>query len=252
LTSITLSPNTTERGKSRLLLLVDAWRSHSQKRAGKSQKGVMMSSKHLLLVLGAFLLIAVALLFTPTARAATSVRSLAFTSPPSIPAATVITVTNTDDSGTGSLRQAIASAGTTGTTIVFSLTLPNKITLTSGQLVITKSLTISGTNPLSLTISGSNSSRVFNISNGANVTITNLTMRDSLVLGGSGGVILHSNSGTLTLSNSRVISGSNSAGNGGGIYHSAGVLNISATTIYSNTSASGAGIYVASVRSDIQ
>ena len=52
-------------------------------------------------------------------------------------------VTNTNDSGAGSLRQAIASVHSGGT-ITFDLTYPATIVLTSGQLVINKELTIAG------------------------------------------------------------------------------------------------------------
>jgi hypothetical protein len=58
--------------------------------------------------------------------------------------ADTLTVVNLDDSGPGSLRQAIADA-TPGDTIDFAVT--GTITLTSGELVITNDLTISGPGP---------------------------------------------------------------------------------------------------------
>ena len=58
--------------------------------------------------------------------------------------AATLTVINTNDSGSGSLRQAIAAAAP-GDTINFSLSgCPCTITLISGELVIDKSLTIQG------------------------------------------------------------------------------------------------------------
>jgi hypothetical protein len=54
--------------------------------------------------------------------------------------ANVITVTNTNDSGPGSLRQALADANG-GDTIEFSIT--GTIGLTSGELVVDNSVTSS-------------------------------------------------------------------------------------------------------------
>ena len=76
-----------------------------------------------------------------------------------------ITVTNTADSGPGSLRDAIATAAP-GDTINFSVQTPVPITLTSGELLINKNLTISGPGASSLAISGNNASRVFDIGSG--------------------------------------------------------------------------------------
>ena len=60
---------------------------------------------------------------------------------PTVRAAT-FTVTNTDDSGAGSLRQALALAGD-GDTIDFALTYPATITLSS-ELIVSESITIAG------------------------------------------------------------------------------------------------------------
>jgi hypothetical protein len=65
-----------------------------------------------------------------------------------------VTVVNTNDSGPGSLRDAIAIA-TSGDDIAFSHDLEDQtITLTSGQLAITKNLNIRGLGADGLTISG--------------------------------------------------------------------------------------------------
>ena len=54
------------------------------------------------------------------------------------------------------------------------------VTLTSGQLVINKSLTIQGPGANLLTVSGNNASRVFSISAGAfNVTLSGLTIANA-------------------------------------------------------------------------
>ena len=65
-----------------------------------------------------------------------------------------LVVTNDDDSGTGSLRQAIADAAS-GDTITFSHSLRGQtIMLTSGALDITKSLDIDGPGASQLSVSG--------------------------------------------------------------------------------------------------
>ena len=109
-------------------------------------------------------------------------------------------VLNTDDSGAGSLRQAIVDAED-GDIIHFDSSLYGQtITLTNGQLLITKALTISGPGANVLAISGNNASRVFYIT--TTVTISGVTIKEGL--GSPGGGIY--NKGTLDLINSAVLS----------------------------------------------
>lgn len=141
-----------------------------------------------------------------------------------VQAATLV-VENANDSGTYSLRWAVNNANP-GDTIVFESSLSGStITLTSGEIVIDKALTITGLGANHLAISGANNSRVFNVRHGATVTISGVTIRDG-VAGGSrpqgGGV---KNAGTLTmtdciLTNNTVPSGSGSR-NGGAIINAA-------------------------------
>ena len=86
-----------------------------------------------------------------------------------------LTVMNTNDSGKGSLRQAILDANRNGSTtntitIKFAPALSGKtITLTSGELDITNNVNIDGSFPSGLpavTISGNHSSRVFEFARG--------------------------------------------------------------------------------------
>lgn len=134
------------------------------------------------------------------------------------------TVGNTNDSGTGSLRQAIADAGT-GDTINFTVTGP--ITLTSSELTINKNLTIAGPGARALTISGNNQRRVFNVAPGAEVGISGLTISNGRVAGSNGapgdaapgGSVAGGgvrNGGVLTLRNVAV-SGNTAAGGNGGL-----------------------------------
>ena len=90
-----------------------------------------------------------------------------------------ITVTNTNDSGAGSLRAAIATA-VAGDIITFSPLLANQIiTLTTGQLNIPvgKNLIIDGLAAPGLRISGNNASRVFSV-NANVVTRTSFTLKN--------------------------------------------------------------------------
>ena len=164
--------------------------------------------------------------------------------------AATITVMNTADTGAGSLRQALLDASD-GDTIDFDLTYPATITLTSGQLVVDKSITISGPGANQLAVNGNAASRVFSISSGKTVTISGLTITNGLASGSDnhGGGIF--NSGTLTVSNS-TISGNSVApdgsvgGQGGGIFNfndcncsTNAILTVSNSTISGNSAADG-------------
>ena len=144
--------------------------------------------------------------------------------------AATITVNTTNDSGSGSLRQAIQDAAP-GDTINFSVT--GTITLISGELFIDKNLTIQGPDPTSLAISGNDASRVVRIGSGATVTITDITIRNGSAYWGAGIM----NSGELKLVNVAV-SNNNSESSGAGILNY-GPLNLTNVTISGNT-ASGA------------
>jgi polyvinyl alcohol dehydrogenase (cytochrome) len=115
------------------------------------------------------------------------------------------TVTNLNDSGPGSLRQAIMNANANpGAAIDFAPGLHGTITLTTGELLITGTVSINGPGPDQLAVSGNDASRAFDIAGGS-VTIVGLTISHGLadksapVFAGTGGAIL--NLGALTLSN---------------------------------------------------
>jgi plastocyanin len=160
-----------------------------------------------------------------------------------VASANTLTVTNTGDSGSGSLRQAILDASA-GDTINFNIPGGGQhtITLTSGQLTIDKDLTIQGPGAGALSISGNSQFRVFEITNGATVTIAGLTITDGSADTGGGIRIIHS---TLEIVDS-TISGNhtNSLSGGGAILNSGGILTISNSTVADNTSSGiGGGIY---------
>ena len=99
----------------------------------------------------------------------------------------VFTVSNLSDGGPGSLRNAVnrANATTGADVIAFAPGLKGTISLTSGQLVITNSVSIQGPGASNLTIDAGHLSRVLWIaSTGAkqvNATISGLTLADGLV-----------------------------------------------------------------------
>ncbi len=141
-----------------------------------------------------------------------------------------LTVNTTADSGPNSLRGAIANASD-GDTIVFDSSLANQtITLTSGELVINKNLTIQWTGSGSLTVSGNNATRVFNISSDKTVQISGLTIANGNTDLVGGGIF---NSGVLTMTNCTV--SGNSAGNGGGGIRNEGKLTMTNCTVSGNS-----------------
>ena len=90
--------------------------------------------------------------------------------------AATITVINTNDSGPGSLRQALVDAND-GDTINFDSSLNGqRITLTSGELNVDKDVTISGPGAKNLAVDGNAQSRVFDVNPGKTVTIDGLTV----------------------------------------------------------------------------
>jgi hypothetical protein len=154
-------------------------------------------------------------------------------------------VTNTNNSGAGSLRQAILDANTLAgrDTIrfggLFTDNIADSISLTGSSLRITDSLTIQGTDANLLTIADHSASRVFDIKTGVTSAINGLTITNSYSHKGGGGAI--SNAGILSLSNSNIIG--NTADNGGGIYNT-GTLTLNNSNISGNdANYSGGGIY---------
>jgi hypothetical protein len=143
--------------------------------------------------------------------------------------AATITVTSLADSGPGSLRDSIASASP-GDTINFGVT--GTITLTSGELLISKNLTISGPGTTnSVAIDGGSNSRVFEIAIGTTVVISGLTVQNGGV-GDFGGGIL--NNGVLTLSNT-TLTVNYAFLAGGGIYNATGATLAVGNSTISNT-----------------
>ena len=150
-------------------------------------------------------------------------------------------VSNTNDTGDGSLRQAIvdANANSGHDTITFSTS--GTITLGSALPAITDDVTITGPSADNLAISGANLYQVLNITSSTTVTITGVTVRDGrLALSNGGGIY---NAGTLVLEtcvvSNNIVTGS---WRGGGIYNE-GTLTLENCTVSENTARQGGGIY---------
>jgi hypothetical protein len=153
-------------------------------------------------------------------------------------------VNNNNDGGTGSLRFVIANV-CTGSTITFAPNVTGTIDLTSGELLINKSLTINGpgANLLAIRRSSAGGTPTFRILNIASADVTaalsGLTIASGNTSGNGGGV---ANVGTLTITDSSIsanVSGGGGSGGGGGI-HNTGTLSVVGSTISGNQ-ASGYG-----------
>ena len=132
----------------------------------------------------------------------------------------LIIVTSAADSGAGSLRAAIAAAQE-GDILQFDQSLANKtITLTSGELVLSKNIEIDGSGAANLTISGNHASRIFSAGGGINFALKNLAIVDGKTSDKGGGVWLRDSGTAITATNCRFEN--NEAGVGGAIQISYG------------------------------
>ncbi|HEX7770269.1 MAG TPA: choice-of-anchor Q domain-containing protein [Dokdonella sp.] len=170
---------------------------------------------------------------------------------PSRPAGSIV-VANCDDAGPGSLRQAFVDAVDDDVIDLTGLAC-STITLTSGALVSSASLTLQGPGAANLAIDGNASSLVIQHL-GTSLTINAVTIRNGQTPTGYGGCVWAG--GNLTMSESVVTgctagSGANAAGYGAGL-DVIGDLALNNSTVTGNTSFGtqdvfGGGIYVAGV-----
>ena len=189
--------------------------------------------------------------------------------------AAVQMVTNENDAGPGSLREALDKAKS-GDEIVFKPSLGRRITLTSARLFISTSLTMTGPGLTDLIIDGGNKFVVFDVfprdggtvtisgltithgkggglrykgANGSNLTLRNVDVTNNTAEGCAGIDAAFADTGTMTL-DTVTVSGNTAKGgppfgDGGGICFSGASLVVSKSTIKSNTATeSGGGIYI--------
>ena len=139
------------------------------------------------------------------------------------------------DSGAGSLRDAIlmSNASSSANTITFAPGLSGSITLTTGQLEIAGNVTIVGPGASSLTVSGNNQSRVFQVDAGVIVSISGLTITGGRAPDGAMGVPATYVNGQFTYGGP-----GGAGGDGGGIYN-LGTLTVSGDFISGNSAGTG-------------
>jgi N-acetylneuraminic acid mutarotase len=146
-------------------------------------------------------------------------------------------VCNTNDTGIGSLRQAILNASS-GDTINFAPSVTT-VNLTRDELVIDKNLTIAGPGANRLTVQRSTNApgfRIFNISSStAIVSISGITISDGYTSDSGGGI---RSAGVLTLTDCTIsdnFSGTFAGfSEGGGVLNDHGTMTITGCTISNN------------------
>jgi len=173
----------------------------------------------------------------------------------SAPGASTITVQNVNDSGPGSLRQAVLDAAalypTERTTINFDSTLLHKvILLTSGPIVLEGPVVIMGPGADLLTISGNHQSRIFTLppSTSSVNDISNLTLADGFdpgQSGGHGGAVLNGRVAHFVacvfVGNS--VATSPTGDSHGGAIENSYFLSANNCTFYNNSAQGGGAIY---------
>ena len=171
-------------------------------------------------------------------------------------------VTNGDDAGPGSLRDAVAQANANAGADVITFNGNFTVNLTSGEILVTDDVTITGNGTGNTIIDGSsNSGRIFNfqmdggIIAGASSTLDAITIQNGSITGtadGGGAIFVSANDivapSSLTIvncdfNNNSTESDTSGDGGGGAIYASDVSLDITGTEFNNNiaTAASGSG-----------
>jgi hypothetical protein len=153
-----------------------------------------------------------------------------------------LTVLNNADNGAGSLRATLAAAQS-GDTIVFDNSLGHEtISLTSGPLALSSSLTIDGLGSDLLAISGNQHSRILELSGSAQVTLSNLTLTEgvssqggAVLIGGNASLILDGD----ILSDNQAVGDTHGNALGGAVFNSAAASLTVHNTLFMNNQSNG-------------
>lgn len=156
---------------------------------------------------------------------------------------TTFTVTNLNDNGLGSLRQAITDANAAGGGTVDATGVSGIIDLLTQLPNLASNITINGPGAARLTVErsfaqGTPAFGVFLIGSGKTVVISGLTMKNGMSPFNGGAI---SNSGTLTISDSTLTNNTTTDFFGGGIFNQ-GILTLNNSTVANNFAFNGGGI----------
>jgi hypothetical protein len=199
------------------------------KGAANRSLSTMAPAGHSSAILRLFSICAVIALATVSVAVATSQEAGAATQ----------TVTNCNDSGTGSLRQAVLDAAS-GDTVAFSPSLPCSTITLGSPIEITTNLSIdwSGASELVVSESGLSEFSIFGIEPGVAATIEGLTIANGVSDWGGG---IDNVEGTLTVIDTTFLH--DEAGqDGGGIFNYEGTLIVTTSTFEADTAVEGAAI----------
>ena len=153
-------------------------------------------------------------------------------------------VVNNQDSGSGSLRMAMANP-VSGGLVEFAPNLSGQtITLTSGQLAIATNLTIDASSLIKgLILSGNSTTRVLALHQGTTVVLRGLTIQGGYTMLPGGGIFIDAATLTMTgcsiVENAALLPGVG----GGGVFNNLGALKLVNCTLAKNFSAYGGGLY---------
>lgn len=160
-----------------------------------------------------------------------------------------LVVTNTNDSGAGSLRAAVAEANSDAAhnTITFAISLAGQTITLASELVLSTDITLDGDinndNKADIMLSGGNTTRIFTINGAAtDVDVLSLTLDHGNSGNGTGGAISKTQ-GNLLIMNS-TISNSTSLDRGGGLYSRDGTTTIENSLFIGNSAGDGGGLYI--------
>lgn len=151
-------------------------------------------------------------------------------------------VSNNNDSGSGSLRQAIQTADRADSDVIsFAPNVVGPVILTTGELVIGKPLVIQGPTVTPITVSGNNASRVIRVTSNSIVSISSLTIANGATAAQGGG-IFNDFGCTLALNNCAVVTNI-SGNNGGGVANNGSFAAYNCTFAANLATFTGGGIY---------